>query len=98
MPHYPKTISWLRFPLAALIVLKHYYTPDISAEAVGGSDELMFYHYIGEFTQGVFPAIAVPLFFFISGISTSISWNSPERKATVSPYGRRRPKEGSSLC
>ena len=67
MPHYPKTISWLRFPLAALIVLKHYYTPDISAEAVGGSDELMFYHYIGEFTQGVFPAIAVPLFFFISG-------------------------------
>lgn len=62
-----KTISWLRFPLAALIVLKHYYTPDISAEAVGGADELMVYHYIGEFTKGVFPAIAVPLFFFISG-------------------------------
>lgn len=23
-----KTISWLRFPLAALIVLKHYYKPE----------------------------------------------------------------------
>lgn len=62
-----KSISLLRFPLAALIVLKHYYTPDISAEAIGGVDEYQWYHYIGEFTKGVFPAIAVPLFFFISG-------------------------------
>ena len=62
-----KSISLLRFPLAALIVLKHYYTPDISAAAIGGVDEYQWYHYIGEFTKGVFPAIAVPLFFFISG-------------------------------
>lgn len=62
-----KSINLLRFPLAALIVLKHYYTPDISAEVIGGVDEYQWYHYIGEFTKGVFPAIAVPLFFFISG-------------------------------
>lgn len=62
-----KSISLLRFPLAVLIVLKHYYTPDISAEVIGGVGEYQWYHYIGEFAKGVFPAIAVPLFFFISG-------------------------------
>lgn len=29
-----KTISFLRFPLACLIVYSHYYTPDISAEVM----------------------------------------------------------------
>lgn len=62
-----KSISILRFPLAALIVLKHYYTPDISAEAIGDVGAFQWYHYVGEFTNGIFPAIAVPLFFFISG-------------------------------
>lgn len=67
-PILSKAISLSRFPLAALIVLKHYYTPDIAAETLNGSiAEYPIYHYVGEFTKGVFPAMAVPLFFFISG-------------------------------
>lgn len=67
-PTLSKAIGLLRFPLAALIVLKHYYTPDISAKTLsGGIAEYPIYHYVGEFTKGVFPAMAVPLFFFISG-------------------------------
>lgn len=58
-----KSISNLRFPLACLIVLKHYYTPDISAEMLGGA----IYGNIGEFFTFIFTDIPVPLFFFISG-------------------------------
>lgn len=62
-------ISWLRFPLACLIVLKHYYTPDISSEIMtsmyGG--DYSIYNYVGGFLTYIFPVFAVPLFFFISG-------------------------------
>ena len=64
-----ETFKVLRFPLAFLIVLKHYYTQDISAEhffqATGENYNL--YGILGDFSADVFPAFVVPLFFFISG-------------------------------
>lgn len=54
-------ITWLRFPLAMLIVLQHYYTPDIA----GSTGTL--YWYIGNFFNHILAAIPVPLFIFISG-------------------------------
>lgn len=71
-------ISNLRFPLAILIVFKHYYTPDISSELILGKEEYSFYMLIGQFTSGVIPAIAVPLFFFISGYLYFIKINIEE--------------------
>ena len=46
----------------------HYYTPDISAEAISSisGNQYPVYHYIGEFTS-IIACCAVPLFFFISG-------------------------------
>lgn len=35
-PTLSKAIGLLRFPLAALIVLKHYYRPDIAAKTLDG--------------------------------------------------------------
>ena len=58
-----KAINLLRFPLACLIVLKHYYTPDISADIFGGE----VYNFIGLFVTKVFTAVPVPLFMMISG-------------------------------
>jgi peptidoglycan/LPS O-acetylase OafA/YrhL len=64
------TISFLRFPLACMIVIFHYYTPDISAEVLSETCSTVQmgggYWLVGEFTK-VFPIVAVPLFFFISG-------------------------------
>ena len=37
---------WIRFPLAVMIVMKHYYTPDILAEyfcGLTGSDYTIYY-------------------------------------------------------
>ena len=61
-----KTITLLRFPLACIIVLKHYYTPDISCE-VFNLDHGGLYHGTGEFFTSVIGVIPVPLFFIISG-------------------------------
>ena len=58
-----KAINLLRFPLACLIVIKHYYTPDISADIFGGE----VYNFIGVFVTNVFTAVPVPLFMMISG-------------------------------
>ena len=58
-----EAINLLRFPLACLIVLKHYYTPDISSVVYSGK----FYHVIGELVTHVFTAFPVPLFLMISG-------------------------------
>lgn len=62
-------VNWLRFPLACLIVVKHYYTPDISSEIMASihGDNYSLYNYVGTFFTHIFPAFAVPLFFFISG-------------------------------
>ncbi|MCD8302247.1 MAG: acyltransferase [Prevotellaceae bacterium] len=60
-----KSIRDLRFPLAVLIVFKHYYTPDISAEALLHASS--FYFYLGNTISHVITGIAVPIFFFISG-------------------------------
>lgn len=60
---------WLRFPLAVMIVMKHYYTPDISAEyfcGLTGSDYTIYY-YVGKFFSDVFTSMMVPIFFFMSG-------------------------------
>lgn len=59
-----ETISLLRFPLACMIVLKHYYTPDISAETIGGGT---LYFFLGELFTNVLTAVPVPLFLMISG-------------------------------
>lgn len=59
-----EAITFLRFPLACMIVLKHYYVPDISAEIIGGGS---VYSNIGNFVSQILPAIPVPLFFIISG-------------------------------
>ena len=58
-----KAINLLRFPLACLRVIKHYYTPDISADIFGGE----VYNFIGVFVTNVFTAVPVPLFMMISG-------------------------------
>lgn len=58
-----EAINLLRFPLACMIVLKHYYTPDISASVYGGD----VYNFVGEFVTHAFTAVPVPLFFMISG-------------------------------
>ena len=58
-----EAISLLRFPLACMIVLKHYYTPDISADIFGGN----VYNFVGIFAEKVFTAVPVHLFFMISG-------------------------------
>lgn len=61
-----KTIDNLRFPLACLVVLQHYYTPDVSAEKLGAG--LLVYGLIGDFFGGkIFTSITVPLFMVISG-------------------------------
>lgn len=54
-------ITWLRFPLAVLIVFQHYYTPDVAG------DPGTLYWYIGNFFNHILAAIPVPLFIFISG-------------------------------
>ncbi len=59
-------ISWLRFPLAAFIVFKHYYTPDINSDTILHTNNSVYY-YLGEFITHIITAVPVPLFFFISG-------------------------------
>ena len=60
---------WLRFPLATMIVLKHYYTPDISAEFFSEltRQDYTIYYYVGKFFSDVFTSMMVPIFFFMSG-------------------------------
>jgi fucose 4-O-acetylase-like acetyltransferase len=55
-------ITLVRFPLAFLVILKHYYTNDIVVR-----DDYPVYSALGDFSTGYFPAFVVPLFFFISG-------------------------------
>ena len=58
-----KAIEILRFPLACLIVLKHYYIPDIAYPNYGGK----LYSIVGVFCSDVITAPVVPLFLIISG-------------------------------
>lgn len=58
-----KSISYLRFPLAFMIVWLHYYTPDIDATHYQNCD---VYGIIGIGYQALCTFV-VPLFFFISG-------------------------------
>lgn len=58
-----QAIKLSRFPLAIIIILKHYYANDIVSNVNGGG----FYNWLGQFSSDFFPAFAVPLFFFISG-------------------------------
>jgi fucose 4-O-acetylase-like acetyltransferase len=90
-------INWMRFPLACLIVIKHYYTPDISAENIGSklNENLPFYYYIGEFFTHIFTAIPVPLFFFISGYLYFI--NSRDKKFEYLDWKIRTVKRFRSL-
>ena len=57
-----EAIKFARFPLALLIIFKHYYTNDIVVR-----DNLPIYSSLGRFSTDYFPAFVVPLFFFISG-------------------------------
>ncbi len=56
-----ESIKFARFPLAFLIIVKHYYND--KATEVGEA----VYHWLGNFSSDFFPAFVVPLFFFISG-------------------------------
>lgn len=58
-----KAIEILRFPLACMIVLKHYYIPDISYPKYGNE----MYQFVGIFCSDVITAPVVPLFLIISG-------------------------------
>ncbi|MBQ7081685.1 MAG: acyltransferase [Fibrobacter sp.] len=60
-------ISFIRFPLAILIVYSHFYTPDIWAKNILADGGTGIYAFIGEFTNHMPMVAAVPLFFFMSG-------------------------------
>lgn len=62
-----QAFSFIRFPLACLIVYLHYYTPDISADVTLTHGGAGFYSFIGLFTSYGPAVAAVPLFFFMSG-------------------------------
>lgn len=63
-----ETFKCVRLPLAFLIVLQHYYTPDISGEffesATGASYAI--YSTVAEFLR-ICTTISVPIFFLMSG-------------------------------
>ena len=59
-------IKHIRFPLASLIVLQHFYTSD--AFSVHFSSEYCVYDFIGNMMSAIFPTFVVPFFFCISGI------------------------------
>ena len=68
-----QVISFLRFPLASLIVYLHYYTPDVSAGAVLAGGGTGLYAFVGDFFSHMLSVIVVPLFFFMSGYLYFIS-------------------------
>lgn len=57
-------LGFLRFPLACLVVLEHYYTPDIYASTIGASS---CYHEIAFFINQTLSIVTVPLFLMIAG-------------------------------
>lgn len=67
-----KTIDWLRFPLAMLVILIHVYPQTnplfvpIQDININNIDTLVLYSIIGRFGH-YFSQIAVPFFFFTSG-------------------------------
>lgn len=84
----------LRFPLAFLIVLKHYYTPDISAEHFFQTtgENYSLYGILGDFSAHVSPAFVVPLFFFISGYLYYANVSLETSGGAFILYGRRKLK------
>lgn len=92
------TITWLRFPLACSIVYLHYYTSDISAEIISEKFHRSFdlYYYIAN-SISLFPQVAVPIFFFISGYLYFVKFDLHNNTFTFKNWKRNSSKRIQSL-
>ena len=97
-PIISQSIKFIRFPLAFIIILKHFYTFDV-VKVLPQRDDLVNYHILGGLTADYFPAFSVPLFFFISGylFFVGIDFSNPDRSFTIGKYVKKISKRIKTL-